>query len=134
MRWEEGAGETTEAEGGAQLSRLGERSFAIEENLDRLSLSVTRFLRDVDNDVQEGKRSEIGIKRKADSEPKDVDARAKFERAMDSTKEVGSKAIGVGQAAVEAGEDLANRTTSRLQDAYYKVRICVFSSVVQPLF
>lgn len=46
-----GAGETTEAEGGVQLSRLGERSFAIEENLDRLSLSVTRFLRDVDNDA-----------------------------------------------------------------------------------
>ena len=64
--------------------------------------STAEVLRDVDTDVQDGKRNELGIKRKADTEPEDADARAKFERVMDSTKEVGSKAIGVGQAAVAA--------------------------------
>ncbi|KAI0752306.1 hypothetical protein C8Q80DRAFT_1217036 [Daedaleopsis nitida] len=78
-------------------------------------------LRLVDQEVQEGQRNELGVKRKAEDEPEDADARAKFERAMDSTKEVGSKAIGAGQVAVATGQDLANRTGSRLQDAYYKI-------------
>ena len=82
----------------------------------------TAELREVDKDVAEGQRNEIGIKRKAEEEPEDADARAKFERGMDSAKEVGSKAIGAGQAAAQTTQDLANRTTSRLQDAYYKVR------------
>ena len=83
--------------------------------------NAAEALRDVDNDVQEGKRNEIGIKREADSSPEDANARAKFEKAMDSTKEAGSKVIGAGQAVAAAGEDLANRTTNRLQDAFYKV-------------
>ena len=79
-------------------------------------------IRDADNEVQEGKRNALGIKHKKEGGPEDADARAKFEKAMDSTKEAGSKVIGVGQAAVAAGEDLANSTTSRFQDAFYKVR------------
>lgn len=78
-------------------------------------------LREVNKEVQEGQRNELGVKRKAEGEPQDADARAKFERAMDSTKQVGSDAIGAGQVAVATGEDLANRTSSRLQDAIYKV-------------
>ncbi|TFK87277.1 hypothetical protein K466DRAFT_117691 [Polyporus arcularius HHB13444] len=78
-------------------------------------------LREVDKGVQDGQRNELGIKRKAEDEPEDADARQKFERAMDSTKEVGSKAIGAGQVAIATGEDLANRTTSRLQDAFNKL-------------
>ena len=61
------------------------------------------------------------MKRKAEPDLEDADARAKLERPMDSSKEVGSKAIGAGQVAIAAGEDLANRTSSRLQDAFYKV-------------
>ncbi|KAL1948007.1 hypothetical protein VTO73DRAFT_12082 [Trametes versicolor] len=78
-------------------------------------------LRDVDEDVQKGKRNELGVKRKAEDDPEDGDVRAKFERTMDSTKEVGSKAIGAGQAAVATGQDLADRTSTRLQDAYEKI-------------
>lgn len=80
-------------------------------------------LRDVDEDVQKGKRNELGVKRKAEDDPEDGDVRAKFERTMDSTKEVGSKAIGAGQVAVATGQDLADRTSTRLQDAYEKVRL-----------
>ncbi|KAI0684681.1 hypothetical protein C8T65DRAFT_748562 [Cerioporus squamosus] len=83
--------------------------------------SAAEALREVDKDVQDGQRNELGVKRKAEDDPEDADARAKFERAMDSTKEVGSKAIGAGQVAVATGEDLANRTSSRLQDAFYKI-------------
>ncbi len=78
-------------------------------------------LRDADKDVQKGERNELGVKRKAEDDPEDGDVRAKFERTMDSTKEVGSKVIGAGQTAVATGQDLADRTSTRLQDAYYKV-------------
>ncbi|KAI8989201.1 hypothetical protein BD414DRAFT_415141 [Trametes punicea] len=83
--------------------------------------SAAEALREVDKDVQEGQRNELGIKRKAEDTPQDADARAKFERTMDSTKEAGSKVIGAGQVAVATGQDLANRTSSRLQDAFYKI-------------
>lgn len=85
--------------------------------------SAAGALRDVDEDVQKGKRNELGVKRKAEDDPEDGDVRAKFERTMDSTKEVGSKAIGAGQTAVATGQDLADRTSTRLQDAYEKVSI-----------
>ncbi|KAI0349926.1 hypothetical protein OH77DRAFT_1157819 [Trametes cingulata] len=83
--------------------------------------SAAEALREVDKDIQQGERNELGIKRKAEEDPKDADARVKFERTMDSTKEAGSKVIGAGQVAVATGQDLANRTSSRLQDAYYKI-------------
>ncbi|KAI0363499.1 hypothetical protein BV20DRAFT_975593 [Pilatotrama ljubarskyi] len=83
--------------------------------------NAAEALREVDKDIQQGERNELGIKRKAEEDPKDADARAKFERTMDSTKEAGSKVIGAGQVAVATGQDLADRTTSRLQDAYYKI-------------
>ena len=85
------------------------------------ALSAAESLREVDKDVAEGQRNELGIKRKAEEDPEDADARVKFERAMDSTKEAGSKVIGAGQVAAATSEDLANRTTSRLQEAFYKV-------------
>ncbi|KAH9911872.1 uncharacterized protein B0H18DRAFT_1127893 [Fomitopsis serialis] len=80
-------------------------------------------LRELDSQVDAGERNEVGVrKRKADEvEEEDQDARAKFERGMDKTKVVGGKAIGAGQAAVDTAEDVANRTTTRLEDAFNKI-------------
>ncbi|TBU21761.1 hypothetical protein BD311DRAFT_677580 [Dichomitus squalens] len=83
--------------------------------------NAAEVLREVDSDVAEGQRNEIGMKRKAEDDPEDADARVKFEKGMDSVKDVGSKAIGAGQVAAQTTQDLANRTSSRLQDAFYKV-------------
>ncbi|KAI1786208.1 hypothetical protein LXA43DRAFT_1111273 [Ganoderma leucocontextum] len=77
-------------------------------------------LRDVDKEVQEGERSELGTKRKAHDKPEDTDVRAKFEKGMDTAKEAGSKAIGAGQAAAQTTQELAQRSTSRVQEAFYK--------------
>ncbi|OBZ65028.1 Uncharacterized protein C32A11.02c, partial [Grifola frondosa] len=77
-------------------------------------------LRELDKEVQEGERNELGIKRKAD-DAEDDNARVKFEKVMDTTKEVGSKTIGAGQVAVATGKDLTNRSSTRLQDAFYTV-------------
>ncbi|OCH86793.1 hypothetical protein OBBRIDRAFT_204740 [Obba rivulosa] len=79
-------------------------------------------LREIESEVQEGERNELGLKkRKAEGNAEEADARAKFERTMDSTKAVGSKAIGAGQAAARTGKNLVDRTSTRLQDAFYKV-------------
>ena len=98
------------------------------EHVGQGAQTAAKTLRQVDQEVQEGQRNELGVKRKAEDDPDDADARAKFERVMDSTKEAGSKAIGAGQVAAATGEDLANRTSARLQDAFYKV--CLVSSHV----
>ncbi|PCH39274.1 hypothetical protein WOLCODRAFT_167870 [Wolfiporia cocos MD-104 SS10] len=66
--------------------------------------------------------NELGVRRrKADEDPEGDDARVKFEKTMDSTKEVGSKAIGVGKAATATTEETASRAGTRLQDTLYKV-------------
>ncbi|EMD36643.1 hypothetical protein CERSUDRAFT_136886 [Gelatoporia subvermispora B] len=84
--------------------------------------STAEKLREIDAGVQEGERNELGLKkRKAEDEVEEADARAKFEKTMDSTKAAGSKAIGAGQAAVQTGQNIIDRTSTRLQDAFYKV-------------
>ncbi len=95
------------------------------DNLSDRARGAAEVLRDVDKQVEEGERSELGIKRKAPDQPEDV--RARFEQGMDTAKEAGSKAIGAGQAAAQATEELAQRSTSRVQDAFYKV--CLLSPV-----
>ena len=86
--------------------------------------STAESLRDLDVQVQQGERNELGLKkRKAEQDAEDADARVKFEKTMDTTKEVGSKAIGAGQAAVAKAEDISNRASSRIQNAFNQVRI-----------
>ena len=80
-------------------------------------------LRDVDREVEAGERNELGIKRKAQDQPEDTDVRAKFEKGMDTAKEAGSKAIGAGQSTAQATQELAQRSSSRIQDAFYQVGV-----------
>lgn len=91
------------------------------ESIGESALNAAESLREVDQDVQDGQRNELGMKRKTGEEPEDVDARVKFERAMDTTKEAGSKVIGAGQVAVATADDLTSRMSTRLQEAFYKV-------------
>jgi len=84
--------------------------------------ATAESLRELDSEVQEGERNELGLrKREAEDDAEDADVRVKFEKTMDTTKEVGSKAIGAGQVAVATTEDVANRASTRLQDAFYQV-------------
>ncbi|KAG0700157.1 hypothetical protein DFH29DRAFT_933392 [Suillus ampliporus] len=62
-------------------------------------------LREFDAEVQQGER----IRRR------------KFEKTMDTAKEVGSKAIGVGQEVKAFAEDMAEHTRIRLQETYYNI-------------
>lgn len=120
---------------GENLSQEGRSVFHDFASFSRLALAdaaeyvatgahkTAEGLRELDSQVDAGERNEIGLKKRKQDEAED-DVRAKFEKTMDTTKVVGSKAIGAGQVAVGAAEDVANRTTTRLQDAFNKVCIC----------
>lgn len=84
--------------------------------------ATAESLRQLDTEVQEGQRNDLGV-RKRKAEDEDVDTKVKFERTMDKTKDVGSKTIGAGQAALATAQETADRTSSRLQDAFYAVSI-----------
>ena len=72
--------------------------------------------------MQQGERDTLGRKRKPLGGPEGAsDAKAKFEQTMDATKEVGSKAIGASQTVKASIDNNANKTSSRLREAYYKV-------------
>ncbi|KZT08287.1 uncharacterized protein LAESUDRAFT_697852 [Laetiporus sulphureus 93-53] len=84
--------------------------------------ATAESLREIDSEVQEGERNELGFKKhKAGDVADQTDARAKFEKTMDSTKKAGSKAIGAGQVAIATAQDVTNRASTRLQDAFYKI-------------
>ncbi|EED79642.1 predicted protein [Postia placenta Mad-698-R] len=82
--------------------------------------ATAESLRQLDTEVQEGQRNDLGV-RKRKAEDEDVDTKVKFERTMDKTKDVGSKTIGAGQAALATAQETADRTSSRLQDTFYTV-------------
>ncbi|KAJ7905001.1 hypothetical protein B0H13DRAFT_2251949 [Mycena leptocephala] len=75
-------------------------------------------LREVEQEVQDGQRDNLGRDKQRLEEEKDV--RVAFEHGMDTLKDAGSGVIGAGQSAKEKTEDVSDRTTARLQRAYYK--------------
>ncbi|KAJ7034694.1 hypothetical protein C8F04DRAFT_1100661 [Mycena alexandri] len=75
-------------------------------------------LRDVEQEVQEGQRDSLGRDKERLEEEKDK--RVAFEHRMETLKDAGSRAIGVGQSAKEKTKVMSDRTTEQLQDAYYK--------------
>ncbi|KAJ7485234.1 hypothetical protein B0H11DRAFT_1806634 [Mycena galericulata] len=75
-------------------------------------------LRDIEQGVQDGQRDNLG--RDKERLEEEQDGRVAFEHGMDTLKDAGSGVIGAGQSAKEKTEDLSNRTTERLQGAYYK--------------
>jgi hypothetical protein len=103
----------------ASFSRLTLADAA--ELVETSAASAKDALRQVEAEVQQGDRTAVGMKRHAEGEHEDADARAKFEKTMDQIKVAGSKTIGAGQQATEKAEATAQRTSDRLRDAYYKV-------------
>ncbi len=83
--------------------------------------TAAQSLREVDEDVAQGDRNELGVKNVPEEEKfKNQDAKEQWERSVDTVKVAGSKTIGAGQVAIQTTEDLANRSTERLQNAFYK--------------
>ncbi|KAG1775163.1 hypothetical protein EV702DRAFT_1180430 [Suillus placidus] len=81
-------------------------------------------LREFDTEVQQGERDNLGRKRKTPEElelEREEDTKANFEKTMDTAKEAGSKAIGVGQEVKASAEEMAERTRTRLRETYYNI-------------
>ncbi|CAK5276167.1 unnamed protein product [Mycena citricolor] len=91
---------------------LADAAEAVEQGAGR----AKEGLRQVEDDVQEGKRDNLGRDKQRVEEEKDV--RVAFEHGMDTLKDAGSGLIGAGQTAVEKTQDVSERTSSRLQKAY----------------
>ena len=91
------------------------------EYISKSTGSVAESLREIDADIEKGERNELGIRKEKADDPGKKDARVQFERAMDTAKVAGSKAIGAGQVVAATTEDLASRTSERMYDALYKV-------------
>jgi hypothetical protein len=77
-------------------------------------------LRHVERDVQQGKRDSLGRDKEV-LEAESSDARVTWEHGMDTVKDTGSMMIGASQTVSGAVEDKAERTASRLQNAFYSV-------------
>ncbi|KAH7926366.1 hypothetical protein BV22DRAFT_1009273 [Leucogyrophana mollusca] len=102
----------------ASFARLAAADFA--EAVEVQAARAKEGLREVEEEVQQGERDALGRKMEEEAEG-EGDARVEFERTMDTVKGVGSKAIGAGQSVKASAEDTANRTSTRLQDAYLKI-------------
>ncbi|KAK0490636.1 hypothetical protein IW261DRAFT_1547004 [Armillaria novae-zelandiae] len=77
-------------------------------------------LREVEQEVQEGKRDALGRdKERMEEEEKDV--KVQFEHTMDSLKDTGSTVIGAGQDAKAKAEELADRAGDRLKNTFQKI-------------
>lgn len=96
------------------------------ELLEGTASRAKRSLREVEDGVQEGDRDYLGRDKKRLEQEKD--AKVQFEHGMDAVKEAGVAVIGTGQEASAAVQDTADRTTTRIQEAFDKV--CSFLALL----
>lgn len=98
------------------------------EGVEGVARSTKDTLRSTEDEVQEGKRDDLGRTKpevkEGEGGPASGDTRAQFENAMDTAKNVGSKTIGVGQQSKAKGSQIKGESQARASDAFDKV--CVF--------
>lgn len=78
-------------------------------------------LREIDDQVQEGKRDTLG--RDKERLKEEEDTKVAFEHGMDTLKDAGSSAIGFGQESTAKASELSDRTSAKLQDSFYRVSL-----------
>ncbi|KAJ3918260.1 hypothetical protein F5877DRAFT_42933 [Lentinula edodes] len=76
-------------------------------------------LREVDEEVQSGKRDTLG--RDKERLKQEEDLQVAFEHGMDTVKGAGSSVIGAGQQSVAKASELSDRTSAKLHNAFYKM-------------
>ncbi|KAJ7464838.1 hypothetical protein B0H11DRAFT_1922583 [Mycena galericulata] len=105
----------------ASFARLGLADVA--EIVEEQAGQTKEGLRNVEQEVEEGKRDNLG-RDKARLDEEKGDTRATFENRMDTLKDTGSTAIGAHQSTKAKAQDLSGQTNERLRDmqynAYYK--------------
>ncbi|KAF8799376.1 hypothetical protein BYT27DRAFT_7227880 [Phlegmacium glaucopus] len=76
-------------------------------------------LRSVDKEVQQGQRDPLGREKKRLEEEKDT--KVAWQHGMDTIKDAGTTVISASQETSAVAQEKASRTSSRLQEAYYKI-------------
>ncbi|KAF8123391.1 hypothetical protein EV363DRAFT_1228626 [Boletus edulis] len=100
--------------------RLALADFA--ETLEIQAAHTKESLRESEGEVQRGERDHLGRKYKTpEEEREEADSKAKFEKTMETAKEVGSKTIAVGQSIKVTAEEKATKTRSRITEAFYEI-------------
>jgi hypothetical protein len=91
------------------------------EMLSERAAEAAQGIRSVEDEVQSGDRNIVGLKRKS-SEEANEDPHIKFEKGMDTAKEIGSSAIETGEQAAAKANELAEKSSNRLSEAGRQVR------------
>lgn len=78
-------------------------------------------LLNIEDEVQSGKRDTIGRDKQRMEEEKDP--KVAWQHGMDTVKNAGTSVIGVTQETTAKLEEKADKVSTRLQDAFYKVRL-----------
>jgi len=87
-------------------------------------------LRSVESEVQGGTRDSLGRDKKRLEEEKDP--KVAWQHGMDTVKDAGTTVIGTAQEASASARDTADKTSSRLQKAFYKVCHYALQSNIVP--
>ena len=91
------------------------------ESVESQAAQAKQAVRDFDTQVQEGERDNLGRKRKTPEEIEQEDAKAKFEKTMDTMKGTGSSVIGAAQTVQETAKETSERAASKFREAYFRV-------------
>ncbi|KAG5646262.1 hypothetical protein DXG03_003858 [Asterophora parasitica] len=83
--------------------------------------SAKEGLRDIEQGVQKGERTNITGRDKKRVEEESGDAKAKWDHGMEAIKSAGDSAIDTGRGVSESVQDKASKTSIRVQDAYLKI-------------
>jgi hypothetical protein len=81
--------------------------------------STKESLRTIDAEVHEGARDTLGRDKERLEEEKDT--KVAWQHGMDTVKNAGTSVIDTAQGVAAGAQDKADKTTSRLQEAFYKV-------------
>ena len=82
--------------------------------------SAKQTLRQVDEEVQAGKRDTLG--RDKERLEQEKDAKVAWQHGMDTIKDAGTTVIGASQTASSTVQEKADKTSSRIQEILNKVR------------
>ncbi|KAG6916006.1 hypothetical protein DXG01_008858 [Tephrocybe rancida] len=84
--------------------------------------TAKQSLRDIEQGVQKGDRTNITGRDKKRVEEESGDVKAQWEHGMDAVKGAGDSVIDAGRSASSSIKDTSEKTSNRVQEAYLKVR------------
>ncbi|EEB98079.1 hypothetical protein MPER_02477 [Moniliophthora perniciosa FA553] len=89
------------------------------ELVEASAANAKESLRKTDEEVQRGERDTLG--RDKERLKQEEDPKVAFEHTMDTLKDAGTSVIGAGQEGTAKASEIANRTSAKFQDSFYRM-------------